>query len=309
MDKICLIVPPLERKVKKWYENIHVNINRDAAARQGVTFHKNNSLQRWSLFFALLQSSFGKSLTRDKSVQEWNWLHHRDGNIDYLLDQIHYLIYATGYTGDMVKGKIKEGLTDEMRQSCAMVQGKPEKISPYMDALWEFAHEIERTAAYTKSQNRSRGSGEASEQTPKGEKRKEKREKKEKRDRPLQPQSQPGPSKGKRKADFKDRDTKLRGIPSSVIEERKKASVCLKCGKPNHTWFQCFTKHPVTRSVASASKKQRKREADKEEDAPAAKKAKVERLTVSTSKPEKRSPSPRIFEVEDSSFDAMDLYD
>ena len=91
-----------------------------------------------------------------------------------------------------------------------MVQGKPEKIYPYMDALREFAHEIERTAAYTKLRIRSRGSGEASESTPKREKRKEKKEKKEKRVKPSQPQSQPGPSKGKRKADFKDRDTELR---------------------------------------------------------------------------------------------------
>ena len=209
----------------------------------------------------------------------------------------------------MVKDKIKEGLTDEMRRKWAMVQGKPKQIYPYMDALRKFAHEIERTAAYTKSQNRSRGSGEASEPAPKREKKKERKEKKEKRDKPSQPQSQPGPSKGKGKADFKDRDTELRGIPSSVIEERKKASVCLKCGKPNHTWFKCFTKDPVTRSVASASKKKRKRDNDKAEEAPAAKQAKVERLTVGSSKPEKRSPSPRIFEVEDSSSDAMDLYD
>ena len=86
-----------------------------------------------------------------------------------------------------------------------------------------------------------------------------------------------------------------------------KASVCLKCGKPNHTWFKCFTKDPATRSVASASKKERKRKADKEEDVPAVKKAKVERLTVGSSKPERKSPSPRIFDVEDSSSDAMDL--
>ena len=65
----------------------------------------------------------------------------------------------------------------------------------------------------------------------------------------------------------------------------------------------------MTRLVASALKKKRKQEADKEEDAPAAKKALVERLTVGSSKPERKSPSPRIFEVEDSSSDAMDLYD
>ena len=94
-----------------------------------------------------------------------------------------------------------------------------------------------------------------------------------------------------------------------MIEERKKASVCLKCGRPNHTWFKCFTKDPVTRSVASASKKKRKRDEDKKDDAPAGKKAKVERLTAGPSSETKRSPSPRIYEVEDSSSDAMDIYD
>ena len=40
-----------------------------------------------------------------------------------------------------------------------------------------------------------------------------------------------------------------------------------------------------------------------------AKKAKVERLMAGPSTEAKRSPSPRIFEVEDSSSDEMDLYD
>ena len=146
MDKISLIVPLLEEKAKKWYENIYVNINRHAVARQGVEFDKNNKLWKWNTFFALLQSSFGQSLTRDKSVQEWNRLHHRDGNIDYFLNRIHNLIYATGYTGEMVKDKIKEGLTDEMWGNWALVQGKPKQIYSYMDALRKFAHEIERTA-------------------------------------------------------------------------------------------------------------------------------------------------------------------
>ena len=130
MDKIRLIVPLLEGKAKKWSENINVNINRHAAARQGVEFDKNNKLWKWNTFFALLQSSFGQSLTQDKSVQEWNPLCHRDGNIDYFLDRIHNLIYATSYTGEMVKDKIKKGLRDEMWRNWAMVQGKPEQIYP-----------------------------------------------------------------------------------------------------------------------------------------------------------------------------------
>ena len=309
MDKIRLLVPLLEGKAKKWYENIHANINKHAAARQGIPFDKKSSLRKWDVFFAHLQSTFGQSLTRDKSVLEWNRLRHRNGNIDYFLDRIHALMYATNYTGEMVIDKIKEGLTDEMRRNWALVQNKPKPVMEYMAALRAFAHEIEQTDNYSR-QNRARGSGEATEPSPRKEKKgKEKREKKEKRDRPSQPQSQPAPSKGKGKADFKDRETELRGIPSAIIEERKKASVCLKCGKPNHTWFKCFTRDPVTRSVAATSKKKRKRDDDKKEEVPAAKKAKVERLTAGPSTEAKRSPSPRIFEVEDSSSDAMDLYD
>ena len=82
MDNLCLIVPLLDGKAKKWYENIHANINRHAAARQGVEFDKNNKLQKWNTFFALLQLTFGQSLTWDKSVQEWNRLRYRDGNIN-----------------------------------------------------------------------------------------------------------------------------------------------------------------------------------------------------------------------------------
>ena len=309
MDKIWLLVPLLEGKAKKWYENIHPNINKHAAARQGIPFDKKSSLRKWDVFFAHLQSSFGQSLTQDKSVLEWNRLRHRNGNIDYFLDRIHSLMYATNYTGEMVIDKIKEGLTDEIQRNWALVKNKPKPVTEYMAALQAFAHKIEQTDNYSR-QNRSRSSGEAAEPSPRKEKKgNEKKEKKDKRDRPSQPQSQPIPSKGKGTADLKDRETELRGIPNTIIEECKKAAVCLKCGKPNHKWFKCFTRNPVTRSVAAASKKKRKRDEDKKEEAPAAMKAKVERLTAGPSTEAKRSPSPRIFEVEDSSSDAMDLYD
>ena len=129
MDKIRLLVPLLEGKAKKWYENIHANINKHVAVRQGIPFDKKSSLWKWDAFFAHLQSSFGQSLTRDKSVLEWNRLHHRNGNIDYFLDRIHALMYATNYTGEMVIDKIKEGLTEEMRRNWALVQNKPTLVT------------------------------------------------------------------------------------------------------------------------------------------------------------------------------------
>ena len=265
-----------------------------------MSFDNDQEFTRWKICSPKVQ---------DKSVLEWNRLRHRNGNIDYFLDRIHALIYATNYTGEMVIDKSKEALTYQMRRNWALVQNKPKPIMEYMAALRALGHKIQQTDNYSR-QNRARGSGEATESSPRKEKKgKEKKEKKEKRDTPSQPQSQPALSKGKGKADFKDQETELRGIPSATIEECKKASVCLKCGKRNRTWFNCFTRDPVTRSVAAASKKKRKRDDDKKEEVPVAKKAKVERLTPGPSTEAKRSPSPRTFEVEDSSSDAMDLYD
>ena len=311
MDKIRLIVPLLDGKAKKWYETVHVNINRQAAARQGVEFNKDSAFRKWNTFFALLQASFGGSLTRDVSVVEWNRLRHQEGKIDAFLDRLIHLTYATGYSGDMVIDKIKEGLTDTMRRNWALVQNKPKDTSEYIAALRAFGHEIEQTDKSISNHNRSRGSGGGSENASK---RRGKREKKERKDGPPakpQTQTQPGPAK-KGQAPFKDKDTELKGIPEHIREERRKASVCLKCGKNGHTWFKCFSKTPVTHSVNSASKNnKRKRKADNESQ-PEAKKAKVERVSKgkqvappAKSAKEEQPPSPRIFEIEDS--DAMSI--
>src|SRR5205807_1289103 len=120
IDKIQLIVPLLQGNAKKWYENIHVNINKYAAARQNVPFDKDSVYRKWDTF-KLLQASFRQRMTRNKSVLEWNRLHHCEGQIDNFLDQIIILAYATGYSGDMVIDKVKEGLMDTMQASWAIV--------------------------------------------------------------------------------------------------------------------------------------------------------------------------------------------
>jgi len=70
MDKIRLVVPLLEGEAKKWYESVHHFINKHAARRAGVPFDKNSAYRRWDTFFQLLRTTFGGSLTRDKSVLE-----------------------------------------------------------------------------------------------------------------------------------------------------------------------------------------------------------------------------------------------
>src|SRR5437588_11353178 len=148
---------------------------------------------------------------------------------------------------------------------------------------------------------------------PQKKEKKGRKEKRERKERASQPQSQSSTTK-KVQSSFKDKETELKGIPEAVREERRKASACLKCGKSGHTWFKCFSKSPITNSVASATKKSNRKRKESKDDEPAPKKTKVERATialpmapVTKSEGKKRSPSPRIFEVEDSS-DAMSIY-
>ena len=54
--------------------------------------------------------------------------------------------------------------------------------------------------------------------------------------------------------DRKDKSVELKGIPSDILEERKKAEMCLKCGKGPHKWFECFSKQPVTTKTVPKKK-------------------------------------------------------
>jgi hypothetical protein len=136
------------------------------------------------------------------------------------------------------------------------------------------------------------------------------------RGKPAQSQPRAGPTTAKKESsEFKEKEVELRGISEAIREERRKASACLKCGKSGHTWFKCYSKAPVTRSVASVSKKQKRKRDNDKDDNSAPKKAKVERVTAdktpaSSAKAIKsrESPSPRIFEVATDS-DAMSIYD
>src|SRR5947209_4171492 len=158
-------------------------------------------------------------MTHDKSVLEWNWLHYRKRQIDNFLYRIIILAYKTGYSGNMVIDKVKEGLMDTMWASWAMVQNIPKDVSEYMAALRAFGHEITYTANYTCSHNRSHGSGDAIEAAPKKEK-KGRKEKREWKERASQPQSQSSVTK-KGQSSFKDKETELKGIPEAVREERR----------------------------------------------------------------------------------------
>ena len=54
--------------------------------------------------------------------------------------------------------------------------------------------------------------------------------------------------------DRKDKSVELKGIPSDILEERKKAEITLKCGKGPHKWFECFSKQPITTKIVPKKK-------------------------------------------------------
>ena len=54
--------------------------------------------------------------------------------------------------------------------------------------------------------------------------------------------------------DRKDKSVELKRIPSDILEERKKAELCLKCCKCPHKWFECFSKQPVTTKTVPKKK-------------------------------------------------------
>ena len=54
--------------------------------------------------------------------------------------------------------------------------------------------------------------------------------------------------------DRKDKSAELKGIPADILEERKKADMCLKCGKGPHKWYECFSKQPVTTKTVPKKK-------------------------------------------------------
>jgi hypothetical protein len=320
MDKIRLVVPLLEGPAKSWYEGIHPHINRHAAQREGIPFDKDSPYRKWSSFFDLIRTSFGQSLSRDLYVVEWERIKHQDGKIDEFLDKLGDLMWKVGYSGEAIKDKIKSGLTSSLRRSWAAVQHKPENVSAYMGALREFAHQIEDDDRYEKRHSSNRTSNPA--ESSGGKRKKEKKEKKNKegKEHAARSSSQKDTKSGKKNSSgFKDKDKELKGIPEALREDRRKSSVCLKCGKAGHSWFSCYTKEPVTRAVSTLSKKtKRKREEAKETEEPKTKKPKVERVKASPRREREVAPAakevaeaeaqppvspPRIFEIEDEASD------
>jgi len=150
MNRIDYVAPLLEGAARRWYDGIHPHINREAAMRKKMPFNKDSPWRKWSTFLQGMQTSFGGSLTRDKAVAEWETLRHYSGKIDVYLDKISQLMWQTGYSGEVIKDKIKKGLDKELRREWAKAHPKPEDVAGYIEHLRELGHAIENDYLYEK---------------------------------------------------------------------------------------------------------------------------------------------------------------
>ena len=50
---------------------------------------------------------------------------------------------------------------------------------------------------------------------------------------------------GQISTDRKNYAVELKGIPKDIIAERKKADMCLKCGKGPNQWFECYANNRI----------------------------------------------------------------
>ena len=112
-----------------------------------------------------------------------------------------------------------------------------------------------------------------------------------------------GQQKGKTQGskDWKDKDEHLKGIPKELLEERRKADKCQKCGKGNHKWFECYSKVPVVSRVAGSKRGRDEGGADK-----APKKQKS--AAIKAEEPVPAAASGRIFEIPDGIGEDFDVY-
>lgn len=254
VDKIFYAGSLMTGSAYGWFKTYRLTIDPDEAIRVTGRYTPSPKHQEWRFFVAQLRKSFGSRLHRDEAVAQWGKL-QQTGKIDTFLDELERLRWITGYTGDVIKDKLKEGLSEELGRDWAKLEPKPEDIDLQIAKVRSMGHKIEDYEAKRKGKSTqepkphvgggSGGSGSGG-----------RRQEKKGRPKDGKPKSKAeNDSKGKEKGEWKDRKVELEGISAELLKKRKEEGVCQKCGKPNHNWFECWTKSPVTSSSAGVKRK------------------------------------------------------
>jgi hypothetical protein len=216
----------------KWYESYHPKIDLSAAQRLpgGTKTTLDPKWATWRVFVETLRSSFATRVGREQAVTQWLELKHTDSIDDYL-DGLTNLMWRTGYTEDHAKDKLIRGLNKELGQAWAQTPQKPRSLHEQMAMLRDIGHNMETFKFLSKPHQENPSKPQKSFQKGNG-----------------NPPTNTGKKRGRKEisTDRKEKSVELKGIPEDLIAERKKADMCLKCGKGPHKWYECWAKSPVT---------------------------------------------------------------
>lgn len=287
----------LKDKAYRWYRAYHLQISSKDAYRVRGSRELDPQFASWDRFEASLRSSFGERVTRAQAVRTWDRLKHKE-SIDDFIDELSRLMWLTGYEGEVVEDKIREGLNDMMALEWAKVARKPYEIGDQLSLLRDMGHAIEDATRHRKPKgNQQQQQGDKGQQQPQDGKGKGSNPKGKGKG------GQQGAGKPQKTREWKDEATELKGIPKDILEERRQAKKCTKCGKPNHKWVDCYTKAPVTTRTIAGSK----RSSDGSDSGKGSKKAKTAGAQAQAEAPA-AAASGRVIEIPDAIGEDFDVW-
>jgi hypothetical protein len=237
-----------------------------------------------------MRNSFGGRVDRDAAVAEWNRLRQK-GSIDEFLNDVDRLMWITGYREEVVKDKLRSGLSEDLAKEWSRVHPKPDTVNAQMVLLRDMGHtaeDYEKLKARRKEKGRDRDRGDSDNN----------------RRRPAHDKSRKGkPSdrkNGESSKSSRSRDEAVKGISQETLSQRKKDGACLGCGRSGHRWSECWAKEP---------NRQKRKEISSESGSSASKRPKTSAVAAAqAARDESDGEAGRIMEIpeedrEDSDFD------
>jgi hypothetical protein len=114
--------------------------------------------KKWDTFEAGLRESYGGRVDRNAAVAEWNRLRYK-GSINEFLDEVNRLQWITNYQDEVVKDKLRMGLSKELAKEWSRVNPKPDSVNGQIALLREIEKlEASRYDRRERDQHRQNGS-------------------------------------------------------------------------------------------------------------------------------------------------------
>jgi hypothetical protein len=235
MDHILTAGMLLEDRAANWFGTYMCKVDSAEARRvHGRDAELDPVFRRWDKFEQSLRDSFGGRVDRDAAVMEWNRLRQK-GSIDEFLDDINRLMRITGYQEEVVKDKLRTGLTKDLAKEWSRVYPKPVTVDAQIALLREMGHTAED---HERLENRRKDKQRDSDTSHHRSNR-----------HPGHDKSRKGETSDWKEESAKStprRDEAVKGISQEILSQRKKDGDCLRCGRSGHRWSECWAKEPNT---------------------------------------------------------------